>query len=55
MLADFWGSLLLREGELGEFRLLDPLLHQRIDIEHPLDFQNVFESSFRAGVWRSEA
>jgi hypothetical protein len=51
---NFFSILLLREGELGQLRLLDSLLHQRIDIEHLLDFQNIFESGFRAGVWRGE-
>ena len=52
--SHFFSILLLREGELGELRLLNPLLHQRIDIEHLFDFQNVFESGFRAGMGRGE-
>ncbi len=53
-MAAFGGILLLREGELGQLSLIKPLLHQRINVEHPFDFQNVIESGFRAGVRRSE-
>ena len=37
-LADFFNSLLLRKRELGQLSLLKPLLHQRVNIEHPFDF-----------------
>ena len=54
LLANFFSILLLRKRELGQLSLLEPLLHQRANIEHPFDLLNVVESGFRAGVRRGE-
>ena len=54
-LAVLFSTLLLRKCELGHFRLVETLLHQRAHIEHPFDLLNVLESGFRAGVrWGEE-
>jgi len=53
-LTVFWGSLLLRKGELGQLSLVETLLHQRAHIEHSFDLLNVIESGFRAGVRRGK-
>jgi len=45
---------LLRKGELGQLSFLETLLHQRANIEHSFDLQNVIESGFCAGVRRRE-
>ncbi len=53
--SDFFSILLLRKGELGDLSLLDPLLHQCADVEHPFDLLNVIEPGFCAGVrWGEE-
>jgi hypothetical protein len=54
LLAVFFSILLLRKRELGKLSLLETLLHQRANIEHPFDLLNVIESGFRAGVRRGE-
>ena len=43
-----------RKRELGQLSLVETLLHQRANIEHPFDLLNVIESGFRAGVRRGE-
>jgi len=53
-LANFFSILLLRKHELGQLSLLEALLHQRPNIEHPFDLLNVIEFGFRAGVQRGE-
>ena len=54
LLAGFFSILLLRKGELGELRLIEPLFYQRADIEHSFDLLNVIQSGFRTGVRRGE-
>ena len=53
-LTDFFSILLLRKRKLGQFRLVETLLHQCADIEHPFDLLNIIEPGFRAGVRRGE-
>ena len=53
-LAGFFSILLSSKCELGQLSLVETLLHQRADVEHPFDLENVSESGFRAGVRRGK-